>query len=148
MSIGWNHWHDRAVRGHLMNSKLAAVLLAVNSLNSVQTTPVRLTVGPPQPPFGRRNLLDPDGRQRLLRGVNIGVQWWAKNGRPTDPALYADGACPPVNATTDKLNWRQPPVCGVDAVRSQRNALILASCVPYRILTRSPSRWLGRAGQG
>ena len=131
-----------------MNSKLAAVLLAVTSLNSVQTTPVRLTVGPPQPPFGRRNLLDPDGRQRLLRGVNIGVQWWAKNGRPTDPALYADGACPPVNATTDKLNWRQPPVCGVDAVRTQRNALILASCVSYPILTRSTSRWLGRAGQG
>jgi hypothetical protein len=101
---------------------LAALLLAaVAASRVVQSAPVRLTVGPPQPPFGRRNILDPDGRQRLLRGVNIGVQWWARDGRPTDPSRYADGKCPPVNATTDKLNWRQPPVCGVDAGKGKWN---------------------------
>ena len=60
-------------------------------------------------------MVDPHGRQRLLRGVNIGVQWWGPHGRPIDPREYSDGRCPAVNATTSLLNWRQPPVCGVDA---------------------------------
>ena len=44
---------------------LALQLVALQLLARAQAAPPRLTVGPPQPPHGHRNLLDPHGRQRL-----------------------------------------------------------------------------------
>ena len=106
-----------------MNLRIPTLLLLLQLLLQLaQAAPPRLRVGQPQPPLGHRHIVDEHGRQRLLRGVNIGVQWWAADGRPTDPAAYADGACPAVNATTAALNWRQPPVCGVDAGKGKWNA--------------------------
>ena len=75
------------------------------------------------PPFLRvdhsaspRRLVDPQGRERLLRGVNLGVEWWDDHGRPYDPAAYEGGRCPPNNHT-----YGQPPVCGVQAGRGKYN---------------------------
>ena len=62
-----------------------------------------------------RRLVDEFGRERLLRGVNLGVEWWRDGDRPFDPAAY-DGKCPP-----NSRNYSQPPVCGVDAGRGKYN---------------------------
>ena len=64
-----------------------------------------------------RRLVDEFGRERLLRGVNLGVEWWRDGDRPFDPAAY-DGKCPP-----NSRNYSQPPVCGVDAGRGKYNEL-------------------------
>ena len=56
-----------------------------------------------------RRLVDYSGRERILRGVNRGVEWWGPHGRPIEPGEY-DGRCPPNNRS-----YSQPPVCEVDA---------------------------------
>ena len=61
-------------------------------------------------------LVDEQNRQRILRGVNLGVEWWSPHGRPIDPKLYTKGRCPKNNNT-----WQQPPVCEVDAGSGKYN---------------------------
>ena len=62
-------------------------------------------------PNARRPLVDSHGRQRVLRGVNIGIEAWRENDRPYDPQKY-NGECPPNNVTP---SYNQPPICGIDA---------------------------------
>ena len=65
---------------------------------------------------GPRRLLDPQGRERLLRGVNLGVEsWGGQGGRPFDPSEYIR-KCPP-----NSRNYSQPPVCGVEAGNGKYN---------------------------
>ena len=61
-------------------------------------------------------LVDEDNRQRVLRGVNLGVEWWSPHGRPIDPELCTRGHCPKNNNT-----WNQPPLCEVDAGNGKYN---------------------------
>ena len=99
---------------------LAFALLLVLALLLEAASPDRLVLGPPQPPHGRRHIVDAQQRQRLVRGVNIGVEWWGDHGRPIDPKAYAAGRCPPLNTRQD-AHWSQPPVCEVDAGRGKWN---------------------------
>ena len=62
-----------------------------------------------------RRLIDEHGRERILRGVNIGVEQWVSIGRPYDPAAY-EARCPP-----NSRDYNQPPVCGVEADRGKYN---------------------------
>jgi len=65
---------------------------------------------------GRNVILDAAGRERVFRGVNVGVEFWRGDQRPSDPAHYEDGRCP---SAAGSIN--QPPVCGVDAGRGKWN---------------------------
>ena len=62
-----------------------------------------------------RRLIDEHGRERILRGVNIGVEQWGSIGRPYDPAAY-EARCPP-----NSRDYNQPPICGVEAGRGKYN---------------------------
>ena len=87
-------------------------MFALSAALGVAAAPPPLKVGAPLALGGRRGrraLVDAHGRERLLRGVNIGVEWWHDDGRPIDAAAY-ENACP-----ENGMAWTQPPVCGVDA---------------------------------
>ncbi|CAD7974846.1 unnamed protein product, partial [Amoebophrya sp. A25] len=58
---------------------------------------------------GGHVILDAQGREAIFRGVNVGVEEWANDGRPWHPDLYADGKCP---SAQDSKN--QPPACAVN----------------------------------
>ena len=57
-------------------------------------------------------LVDDQGRQRLLRGINLatlGEHGGAGSQVPIDTSLYQNGSCPANNN-----NWYQPPICEHD----------------------------------
>lgn len=104
----------------LMRQVLTICLISVRL--SLAELP-RLRVGTPQPAYSthtksrRRSIVDDLHREYVLRGVNIGLEWWADAGRPVDPNLYSAGRCPTnLEVPSPKTwQWKQPPVCGVDA---------------------------------
>lgn len=99
--------------------RLCCLFLVLSESLALTDGPPRLNVGAPRDGkrHGRRALVDEQGRERLLRGVNIGVEWWADGGRPFEAELYAPGSCPPNLEGTPprRWQWKEPPVCGVDA---------------------------------
>ena len=57
-------------------------------------------------------LVDTQGRERLLRGVNLatlGEHGGAGSQVPIDTALYLNGSCP-----SNNNHWYQPPICEHD----------------------------------
>jgi endoglycosylceramidase len=86
-----------------------------------------LHVGPAGGPAGLRQVLDASGRQVLLKGVNVDgiVDYFRTDLRtpyPTDPAAYANGACPPDDRTVEGVrvcdfDFAQMRPLGYDAIR-------------------------------
>ena len=73
-----------------------------------------------------RVLIDSYGRERILRGVNVGVEWWSPHGRPIDPALY-ESACPRDNDTVTGKVWEH----GILKAGIQfGSAMALRTCTP------------------
>jgi endoglycosylceramidase len=93
------------------------VRLSLASLPSLQVGPPRQLATRAKSHSGRRAIVDAMGREYVLRGVNIGLEWWGDAGRPFDPQLYAEGRCPANLEVPSprRWQWKQPPVCGVDA---------------------------------
>jgi hypothetical protein len=82
-----------------------------------------ISVGAPRAADGRRPLVDEDGRERLFRGVNAGLEWWVGvHGRPFSVDDFVDGKCPPnenavaQDGSTVVKRWKEPPLCGRDAL--------------------------------
>ena len=93
------------------------VRLSLASLPSLQVGPPRQLATRAKSHSGRRAIVDAMGREYVLSGVNIGLEWWGDAGRPFDPQLYAEGRCPANLEVPSprRWQWKQPPVCGVDA---------------------------------
>ena len=83
----------------------AAAVPASASLAPAPPRPLEfLHVGSAGGPTGLPQVLDSSGRQVLLKGVNVDgiVDYFRSDLRtpyPTDPAAYANGACPPDDKT-------------------------------------------------
>jgi endoglycosylceramidase len=108
-------------------SGLGATVPSAGAATSPLPSPSFLHVGPVGGPAALPQIVDSGGREVLLKGVNADglVDYFRpdlKTPYPSDPASYADGACPPDDATVEgvdicQYDFTQLAPLGYDAIR-------------------------------
>ena len=107
-------------RAAALAAALALPLAAAAPARAAQEPPRTLSflhVGPPAGPADLPQIVDRAGREVMLKGVNVDglVDYWRPDLRPpypSEPAAYADGACPPDDPSVEGV-----PICEFDAAQ-------------------------------
>jgi endoglycosylceramidase len=129
LTVGGGVWRISSRAHRAIAGAAAAVSLAVTlaCASAAQATLTFLRAGPSGGPSSLAQIVDPSGREVLLKGVNVdGLVDYFQNGLaapyPTAPGAYARGACPTDDPNVEgvdvcKYDFSQLRPLGYDAIR-------------------------------